>query len=81
MIDMPAHVTSRWLATLENDQLVAAEAQLYTTFRAHETTEKSRAGFRYTLLHGPSQLVNAWQQWTLVNNETRARGVLVRRER
>ena len=79
MIDMPAHVTTRWIATLGNEQLVAAEAQLYRDFHTREIAEKSRAGSRYILLQGPSELVTAWQQWLLVNNETRARGVAVRR--
>ena len=79
MIDMPAHVTTRWIATLGDEQLVAAEAHLYRAFHARETAEKSRAGSRYILLQGPSELVTAWQQWLLANNETRARGVMVRR--
>jgi hypothetical protein len=79
MIEMPAHVTTRWIATLENDQLVAAEKQLYSAFRTRETAEKSRAGSRYALLQGPPELVTAWERWTLVNNEVRARGVMIRR--
>ena len=79
MIEMPAHVTTRWIATLENEQLVAAEAQLYSAFRTRETAEKSRAGARYMLMQGPPELVSAWERWALVNNEVRARGVVVRR--
>ena len=81
MIEMPAHVTTRWVETLENEQLLAAEAQLYSDFHVRETAEKARAGSRYVLLQGPSALVTAWQQWLIANNETRARGVAVRRQR
>jgi hypothetical protein len=81
MIALPTHVSTRWIATLGNDELVAVEAQLYEVLRAHERAEKSRAGSRYVLLQGPSELVNAWHQWVLVSNETRARGVVVRRRR
>lgn len=81
MIAMPAHVNARWIATLGDAQLVAAEAQLYADFRKRETAERSRAGDRYMLLQGPSELVNAWQDWTLLNNATRARGVTVRRKK
>jgi hypothetical protein len=81
MIDMPERVTTRWISTLENDQLVAAEAALYSVFRTCEIAEKSRAGDRYKLLQGPPELVTAWHQWSLVSNETRARGVVVRRQR
>jgi hypothetical protein len=79
MMTMPSNVSSRWLATLKDKHLLEAEAQLYADFHARETLEKSRAGARYVLLQGPSALVNAWQQWLLVNNEARARGVVVHR--
>jgi hypothetical protein len=81
MIALPTHVSTRWIATLGNEELVAVEAQLYETLHARERAEKSRAGARYMLLQGPSELVNAWHQWVLVSNETRARGVVIRRSR
>lgn len=81
MFDMPTHVSARWIAALGDEQLVAAEAHLYSAYHARELREKSRAGSRYVLLQGPSELVNAWQQWQLASNETRARGVIVRRKR
>lgn len=79
MMVIPANVNSQWIASLENTQLVEAEAQLYSAFHTREKAEKSRAGARYILLQGPSALVNAWQQWLLLNNEARARGVVIRR--
>jgi len=79
MIAIPANINSQWIASLKNPQLVEAEAQLYAAFHTREIAEKSRAGARYILLQGPSDLVNAWQQWLLLNNEARARGVLIRR--
>ena len=77
----PDRVDARWIATLNNDQLMVAEAELHATFREHETVEKRRIGSRYVLLQGPTALVNAWLRWTLVNNETRARGLVVRHRR
>ena len=79
MMTIPSHVNARWLATLGDDQLVAAEAQMYADFRTREVTERRRAGSRYILLQGPAELVNAWHQWTLLNNEAKARGVTVSR--
>jgi len=75
---IPDHVNARWMATLVDDQLISAEAELHAVFRRQETVEKTRAGARYMLLQGPSALVNAWQRWLLVSNETRDRGLLVR---
>jgi hypothetical protein len=78
-VTIPTLVNARWIATLGNDQLVKAEAQLHATFREQETAEKSRAGARYVLLQGPASLVSAWQRWLLVNNEARTRGLVVQR--
>jgi hypothetical protein len=76
---VPAHVKPGWLATLDNEQLLVAEAQLFSAFREFETVDKARQGSRYKLLEGSSELLYAWQQWTLVNNEARLRRVRVRR--
>jgi hypothetical protein len=75
---IPDHVNARWMATLLDEQLITAEAELHAVFRRQESAEKTRAGARYMLLQGPSALVNAWQRWLLVSNETRSRGLLAR---
>jgi hypothetical protein len=74
---IPEQVNARWIATLRNDQLIAAEGKLHKTFRKQEVSEKSRAGARYVLLQGSPALVNAWHRWLLVSNETRTRGLVV----
>jgi len=51
---------------------------LHAVYRRQESAEKARAGARYMLLQGPADLVNAWQRWSLVNNETHHRGLFVR---
>ena len=79
MMSIPLNVNARWIATLGDDQLIAAEAQLYTAFKACEVVERERAGSRYMLLQGPAALVNAWHQWALLNHETQVRGVSVSR--
>jgi hypothetical protein len=76
---IPDRINARWIATLVDDQLVAAEADLHADFRRYESAEKTRSGARYVLLQGPSDLVNAWHRWLLVNNETRRRGLVVYR--
>jgi hypothetical protein len=77
-MDMPDRINARWIATLGDDQLIKAEAQLHAVFREHETIEKTRSRARYVLLQGPPALVNAWHRWLLVSNETRNRGLVVR---
>jgi len=78
-MNIPDRVNARWIATLGDDQLVTAEAQLHATFQSSERAEKQRSGGRYVLLQGPATLVHAWQRWLLVSNETRSRGLMVRR--
>ena len=50
---LPDRVDHRWLATLGDTQLLAAEKQLHKLFRTHETVEKKRTGARFVLLQGP----------------------------
>ncbi len=74
-MNIPDRINARWIATLQDEQLMTAEAELHEIFRVQERSEKDRAGARYILLQGPAALVNAWQRWVLVNNETRTRGL------
>jgi hypothetical protein len=76
---IPDYINARWIATLGNDQLMKAEAQLHAVFRKEETSEKTRSGRRYILLQGSAPLVSAWHRWLLLNNETRTRGLVVHR--
>ncbi len=78
-MNIPDHINSHWIASLEDKQLVTAEAELHAAFRTYETAEKRRSGARYVLLQGPAALVNAWHRWLLVSNETRNRGLVVHR--
>ena len=75
---IPDYINARWIATLLDDQLIKAEAELHEVFHRQESVEKTRAGTRYMLLQGPPALVNAWQRWLMVSNETWSRGLLAR---
>lgn len=76
---LPEKVDSRWVASLADDKLMQAEAQLHTEFVKQEAAEKKRMGSRYTMLRGPESLVNAWLRWLTVSNEAESRHVRVRR--
>ena len=78
---LPDRVTADWIATLANGSLMTAESRLHSDFLHEESQEKERRGERYTLLEGPSTLVNAWLRWQMVNNEARSRGLLSRGHR
>ena len=78
-MDIPPLINARWIGTLADRQLVVAEAELYATFQEQESAEKVRRGARYVLFRGPLPLLDAWHRWTLVNNATFARGLVLRR--
>lgn len=78
---IPDRVSADWIATLGDEQLIAAEWQLRGIFQKHETVEKRRRGARYAVLEGPESLVNAWLRWLMVSNEARTRGLIVRQRR
>lgn len=78
-MNIPEQINHRWIAALDNDQVVTAEAELHVAFRAQEQREKVRTGAHYMLLQGPATLVDAWQRWMLLSNEARSRGLVAHR--
>ena len=78
---LPERITADWASSLADDQLQSAEAALHAKFAKEETAEKKRMGARYDMMRGPEPLMSAWLRWLTVNNETRSRGVLVKRAR
>jgi hypothetical protein len=80
-VKIPDRVNARWIATLADAQLISAESQLHSEFFRQETAEKKRCRSGYVMLEGPEPLVSAWLRWSLVNNETRTRGLVITRRR
>jgi len=78
---IPNRVNADWIATLGDDQLMDAEAQLRAVFLTQETLEKHRRGARYAVLEGPEMLVTAWHRWSMVSNEARTRKLVVQQRR
>ena len=76
---IPDRITVGWISTLADARLVAVEGRLHSEFVTEDIHERQRSGERYTLLHGPAVLVNAWLRWQMVNNEARSRGLMIRR--
>jgi hypothetical protein len=76
---IPAMINSKWLATLADDELKLAEAELHSEFKEREEREQARSGGRYVLMQGPPDLVNAYLRWLTVNNASKRRGLNVNR--
>jgi hypothetical protein len=75
---IPERVNRAWMDLLDNIQLADAESTLHADFLRQDSAEKTRRGGRYRLLEGPSSLIEAWNRWSLVNNEARHRGIPTR---
>jgi hypothetical protein len=76
---MPERLTSSWIESLTDGDLVTAEARLHRSFAALERAQKKLLGGQYDLMRGPAELLAAWGSWSRVSNATRARGLHVRR--
>jgi len=74
---LPDRITARWINSLSNEELQAAEKELHGFFFAEEGAEKARRGDQFSLLRGPESLTNAWLRWSMVCNATRDRGLRV----
>jgi hypothetical protein len=78
---VPEHVTSAWMDSLDDGDLLAAESRLHTAFSTLEAEQRSLRGQNYELLRGPAELLTAWANWSQVSTETRERRLHVRRRR
>jgi hypothetical protein len=78
---MPERLTSTWIESLTDGDLVTAEARLHRSFSTLEREQKKLLGQRYELLRGPAELLAAWGSWSRVSAATRARGLHPRRAR
>jgi hypothetical protein len=80
-VSIPERVNARWIATLENDQLVDAEQRLHEDFRNLDSAEKAARGTRYRLMQGSQPLMDSWMAWRLADNEARRRGLAAKDRR
>ncbi len=76
---MPERVTSAWIDSLTDGDLVTAESRLHKSFSAMERAQKKLLGAQYELMRGPAELLAAWGSWSRVSTATRVRGLHVRR--
>lgn len=72
---IPERITARWIATLSNEELQAAEKTLHGSFDEQDASERRRRGGEYSLMQAPETLTNAWLRWSMVCNATRDRGL------
>jgi hypothetical protein len=78
-MEMPEHITRRWIDSLSNGDLLEVESRLHSAFVSLEGEEKARRGDRYDLMRAPADLLAAWDSWSRVNTEARVRGLQARR--
>jgi hypothetical protein len=79
MMRIPERVNGTWIDSLTDGDLLAAESQLHTDFAKLDGRERKKRGSAYDLMRGPAGLLAAWDRWSRVSTEARARRLHVRR--
>ena len=74
-MQVPEHITPKWIDSLGNDSLLDAESSLHKIFSTLEQEEKARGGANYNMMHGSADLMAAWDRWSRVSTAVRARGL------
>jgi len=78
---VPERISSTWIGTLTDEDLIAVEARLHERFAVLERREKRLHGQKYQLFRSPPDVMDAWDRWSRVNSATRARALNPRRSR
>jgi hypothetical protein len=79
-MQVPAHITTKWMDSLGNDSLLDAESNLHQIFSALEQEEKAQGGANF-MMHSSADLMAAWDRWSRVSTAVRARGLHRKRSR
>ena len=75
---LPKQIDANWIDSLDDEELMNAEAELHAAFSKHDRKERALRGAFYELLKGPDALMKAWGRWSVVNNATRERKLRTR---
>ena len=78
-MQVPEHITSKWIDSLGNESLLDAESNLHKIFSDLEQEEKAQVGASYNLMHSSANVMAAWDRWSRVSTAVRARGLHRRR--
>lgn len=78
---VPERISSEWIGTLTDEDLIDIEARLHQRFTALERRERSSKGARYSLFRAPADVMDAWDRWSRVLTATRSRSLNPRRRK
>jgi hypothetical protein len=76
---LPAKINAAWIETLADDDLIDVEARLHERFTVLDSRHKRLRGGEYSLMRGPTELIDAWDRWSRVSMATRTRSLVPRR--
>jgi hypothetical protein len=77
---VPERISTAWIETLTDADLLDVEARVHARFALLERREKRVRGYRYELMRGPADLMEAWDRWSRLHAATRERSLNPRRE-
>ena len=76
---VPERISTDWIGTLSDADLIDVEARLHTKFALLERREKNRRGASYQLCCSSPETMAAWDRWSRVLTATRGRSLNPRR--
>ena len=77
---LPARINAAWIDTLADDDLIDVEARLHERFTVLDSRHKRLRGGEYSLMRGPTELIDAWDRWSRVSMAARTRSLVTRRQ-
>jgi hypothetical protein len=77
---VPEKINAAWINTLADDDLIDVEARLHERFTVLDSRHKRLRGGEYSLMRGPTELIDAWDRWSRVSMAARTRSLVTRRQ-
>jgi hypothetical protein len=77
---VPEKINAAWIKTLADEDLIDVEARLHERFTVLDSRHKRLRGGEYSLMRGPTELIDAWDRWSRVSMATRTRSLVPRRQ-
>ncbi|MEX2177458.1 MAG: hypothetical protein WD801_02030 [Gemmatimonadaceae bacterium] len=72
---LPERISSTWIETLTDTDLLELEQRQRGRFDVLEKREKKLRGDKYNMMRGSAELMDAWDRWSRLSAATRYRSL------
>ncbi len=72
---LPERISSTWIETLTDTDLLELEQRQRGRFDVLEKREKKLRGDKYNMMRGSAELMDAWDRWSRLSAATRDRSL------